>query len=48
MDTQNASKSLALPEHPPDLQQSTHRNWTPDSGHNINLDIYINTLGVEG
>ena len=42
--TRNADKSLALSEHPSNLQKSTHRNWTPDSGRNINLDSYINVV----
>ena len=42
--TQNADKSLALFEHPSNLRRSTHRNWTPNSGRNINLDRYINVV----
>ena len=42
--TQSADNSLALSELPPNLRQFTHRNWTPNSGRNINLDSYINVV----
>ena len=42
--TQSADNLLALSELPPNLRQFTHRNWTPNSGRNINLDSYIKVV----